>query len=100
VRNLLSLVGLVVVVFLGLGWYLNWYSFAVQPGTDGKQRIQVDVDTRKITDDAQRARERVGKVLASDPNAATVPTQSANDLMGPPVPPNFQRPGTQPTGKR
>jgi len=27
-RNLLALVGLATVTFLGLGWYLGWYQFA------------------------------------------------------------------------
>ena len=54
-RNLLALIGAVVVAFVGLGWYLGWYSFALSPSGDGKQRIQVDVDTNKIAEDAKRA---------------------------------------------
>lgn len=105
-RNLLALVGLAVVVFLGLGWYLGWYSFVISPGSEGRQRIQVDLDTHKIAEDAQRAKEKVGKVLAADPNAATAPTaatpptQAGNDLVGPPTPSGFLRSGSQPTGRR
>jgi hypothetical protein len=32
VRNLLALVGLAVVVFVGGGWYFNWYTVKVQAG--------------------------------------------------------------------
>ena len=35
-RNLLALVGFIVVMFAGLGWYFNWYSFNIKASTDGK----------------------------------------------------------------
>lgn len=95
-RNLLSLVGLVVVVFLGLGWYLGWYTFKVAPGSDGGYQFQGDVKAKKIGEDVNQAREKVGKILTSDPKAAAV--EHPDGLMGPPLPPNFQPPKSQPTG--
>ncbi|OWK47404.1 hypothetical protein [Fimbriiglobus ruber] len=86
-RNLLALVGLVVVGFCGLGYYLNWYSFAVEPGLDGKQHIQVDVDTKKITTDAKTFGNRVEKVVenAQKSNGSELKT-GTSDFVGPPAP--------------
>jgi hypothetical protein len=80
VRNLLALLGFAVLIFIGLGWYLGWYTFTVKPGSDGKIQFQGDVNTIKIRDDAQTAKERVGKILQSD--SPSVPT----DFVGPPSP--------------
>lgn len=79
-RNLLALLGLAIVTFFGLGWYLGWYSIAVEAGTDGKQKVQLDVDTKKITDDAKKGLQKVEKFREgtsnSSPEAAGSPTPS------------------------
>jgi len=55
-RNLLALIGLVVVLFLGLGWYLDWYSF--RPTTvltdPGRKTYTIDINAKKIGDDVGR----------------------------------------------
>lgn len=73
-RNLLALVGLAVVGFFGLGWYLGWYSVGVAPAPDGKKRISFDVDTAKMANDAKRAGDKVGALLQ---NAGAPPTAPA-----------------------
>lgn len=73
-RNLLALIGLAVVLFFGLGWYFNWYSFAVQPGVDGQRRIELNVNTNKIVSDTKSGVETVGEVIknrSSDETPAT-----------------------------
>lgn len=60
---MLALVGLALVVFLGVGYYLNWYSFASQPSSEGHQRFQIDVNSKKIGQDAQRGVEAASKKL-------------------------------------
>ncbi|VTS02530.1 RodZ family helix-turn-helix domain-containing protein [Tuwongella immobilis] len=62
-RNLLALVGLVVVVFGGLGSYLGWYKVTRQPSTDGEVHLGVKVDTSKIKQDAHNAIERGGEII-------------------------------------
>ncbi|MCZ2342489.1 MAG: hypothetical protein LC104_11950 [Bacteroidales bacterium] len=62
-RNLLALIGLAVVLFFGLGWYFNWYSFAVLPGADGQKRIELNVNTNKIVNDTKSGVETVGEVI-------------------------------------
>ena len=58
-RNLLALIGLALVVFLGLGNYLGWYKFSSSTGLDGKQHISFDVDTKKIAADSKEGLEKV-----------------------------------------
>lgn len=99
-RNLLALVGLAVVVFLGLGWYLGWYSFVLTPGSDGGYQFQGVVKSKKIGEDVQQAREKVGKILSAGPTEATPPTQPGNEFVGPPLPSSLLQSRTQSTGRR
>jgi hypothetical protein len=62
-RNLLALVGLLVVGGAGLGWYLGWYKVGVHGGTDGQQRITIDVDTKKASGDTRRFGESVAEFI-------------------------------------
>ena len=81
-RNLLALVGLAVVLFGGCGWYFQWYTFATRTGPDGKRQILLDVDTKKIADDARQLGEKVGH--AADSTAA--PATPAPVVVGPTSP--------------
>ena len=58
-RNLLALVGLLVVGGAGLGWYLGWYKVGVQAGSEGKQLITIDMDTRRAAGDVKKFGESV-----------------------------------------
>lgn len=78
-RNLLALVGLVVVLFLGLGWYLDWYSFRPAPVlTDpGRKTYTIDINTKKITDDVgtklHEGEERLHDFFDNEANRAGTP---------------------------
>lgn len=51
-RNLLALIGLVVVGAAGLGWYLGWYKLDVTRTSDGNLQINTTVDTKKAEADS------------------------------------------------
>ncbi|HET6575151.1 MAG TPA: hypothetical protein VFG68_16205 [Fimbriiglobus sp.] len=87
-RNLLALIGAAVVLFAGLGWYLGWYTFALGPSAGGKQRLQLDVDTGKLTDDVERFGKSIGSAVqrAKDDPAKAQPA----DFVGPPLPPDMK----------
>ena len=76
-RNLFALVGAGTIAFVGLGWYLGWYSLTRQPGaTGGTQRFQVDLNPTKITDDMHKGITRVGEItdrLSDDKSAPKDP---------------------------
>jgi hypothetical protein len=86
-RNLFSLVGFLVVVFLGAGWYLGWYTFAWSSESNGRTKVAFDIDRTKVIDDAKSGAGRVGEFienLKSKPTTSTVP-QDVN-FVGPPMP--------------
>jgi hypothetical protein len=82
VRNLLALVGLVVVGFAGVGYYLNWYHFSWLPGKDGKQQINVEFDTKKIGADGQKGLDQVGEFTKDKLRNEKVVDSS--EFVGPP----------------
>jgi hypothetical protein len=54
-RNLLALLGAALVVFLGLGWYLDWYHITPKPAsTAGHRSIEIDINSKKIGADVER----------------------------------------------
>jgi hypothetical protein len=91
-RNLLALVGLAVVLFAGLGWYLGWYKLSVSKGDDGKLQIKADVDTQKVQDDSgtffKNAATAIGKKLENSGDAKGAPAGTP----GPISPPAPERP--------
>lgn len=50
-RNILALIGLLVVGVAGAGWYLGWYKLSFTREADGNLQIKTDVDTNKVSKD-------------------------------------------------
>jgi len=89
------MVGAFVVAFVGIGWYFQWYQIERQPSADGTQRLQVDIQTKRIIEDGKTALERSSEFIhdlrkgdeknqrllapASLPGP-TIPTQSTNSV--------------------
>ncbi len=90
-RNILALIGLAVVGFAGLGWYFQWYSFASHTGLDGRTKYELDVDTKRIAEDAKTFGSKVSKAVAPEP-ASNAP---APGTVGPPAPPAAPATGVQ-----
>jgi hypothetical protein len=101
VRNLFSLIGFIVVVFFGAGWYLGWYKLAWTTGSDGNPEVKVNVNTGKVKDDVKSGVSRAGEFidsLKSNPNAEKAAKQAADpNFVGPPIPADYVAPG-QPKG--
>ncbi len=85
-RNLLSLVGLVVVLFLGVGWYCNWYTAKILAGTDGRLNVSFDVDQKKVGMDVDTATDKVGKFVSAHTKVEP-PAVAPAEFVGPPAPP-------------
>ena len=62
-RNLFALIGLLVVVVGGAGWYLGWYKVNVSKNPDGNLQIQTDVDTKKLAGDSSAFFQKVGQMV-------------------------------------
>jgi hypothetical protein len=83
-RNLLALIGLVVVGFGGIGWYMGWYHLSVAKSPEGNVEIKVDVDSKKVTDDAGKGiavvGDQVGKVAQDGKAAPSQPAPTSGSL--------------------
>ncbi|HEV3262818.1 MAG TPA: hypothetical protein VG013_38645 [Gemmataceae bacterium] len=63
-RNLLALAALVLLAFVGLGWYLDWYHVKSAPAdTAGHQSVNIDINGAKILDDVHKGEEKIHKVV-------------------------------------
>src|SRR5262245_39724561 len=91
-RNILALIGLVVVVFAGVGWYMGWYKLNYSKSTEGTLQIQTDVDTKKVGADSTEFLKNVGTVIGSHVDKAgkdvqtTPPTTAPGTTPGPVTP--------------
>lgn len=64
-RNLLALVGLVVIGVAGVGWYLGWYKLNVTRTTDGNLQINTTVDTKKAETDSAAFFKNASTIIGS-----------------------------------
>jgi hypothetical protein len=70
-RNLLALGAAALLIFLGLGWYLDWYRLKTTQGEDGHRQINIDLNTNKITEDVNNEKKKVVNWLSKDSNSPT-----------------------------
>lgn len=100
IKNLLALVGLVVVVFVGAGWYLGWYKVAEQSDGQGHPQLRIQVNASQVTSDLHKAEQKVIEDLekakaASTPAAPSAPQQPATSNGAPSSPPSQWTPVQQ-----
>ena len=91
-RNLLALVGLLVVGFAGFGWYLGWYKLSFSRTNEGNLEIKTNVDTKKVgqdaTDAVKNAAASLGEHIVNvQDTKSTAPTTPPGGTPGPMTPP-------------
>jgi hypothetical protein len=111
-KNLLALVGAVVVLVVGLGWYLQWFKFGSESGTPGHPKFNVEVEADKIKADLKKGKATVGEFIKEHENGKGVPGQPTSLPLNPdgtftvpqlpplpplPAPPTPLAPGTVPS---
>jgi hypothetical protein len=62
-RNLLALIGLLVVAFAVIGWYCGWYTISVNREPDGNLHIKTTVDTDKASAETSAFFKKVGEMV-------------------------------------
>ena len=62
-RNLLALIGAVVVGFAVVGWYLGWYQLGVTKSTEGNMNVETQVNTKTVVDDSGAAIKKAGELV-------------------------------------
>ncbi|MDB5308399.1 MAG: hypothetical protein JWO38_2601 [Gemmataceae bacterium] len=91
-RNLLALVGALVIGFGGLGWYMGWYQIHIAKTPEGNIRVETDVDTKKVTQDSGTALKQVGTFVGEKMDQAGQTAQAGQQptpgtTPGPAAPP-------------
>ena len=62
-RNILALLAAMVIMIGGTGWYLGWFSVQSTAGAAGKRQVNIEVDSRKISEDLQKGTEKLQSVI-------------------------------------
>jgi hypothetical protein len=84
-KNLLAFLAALVVTVAGVGWYLGWFQLSTTPAAGGHERINIDVNTAKVSKDLQEGeKEVVGKGQELVEKARQ--EGKAEELKGPPTP--------------
>lgn len=94
-RNLLALLGALVVTFLVAGYFLGWYSIQSVPSSPGHHKVNIDVDGTKIRQDLNKSGEQIRDWIGSKTQDSTEkspqtlpplsPATPSTDLTPPPV---------------
>jgi hypothetical protein len=69
-KNILTMAATGLVIFAGLGWYLDWYKVARTTTPDGKQHIVIDVNTPRIKSDIASGTSQVPGYWQTNPGQA------------------------------
>jgi hypothetical protein len=104
-RNLLAFLAAAVLTFLGLGWYLDWYRISSVPEAGGHRKVEIDLNTPKISADVEKGEEKVRKMLeknskkdaAASPEARKGAANSPEVIKKEAVPP---APGNNPSANQ
>src|SRR5215211_7500875 len=91
-RNVLALIGLLVIGFGGLGWYLGWYKLSYSRTPDGHLQVTTDVDTKKVGADSQEFIKNASTVVEKAAQDAKTPAGAPGSTPGPVVPPGTATP--------
>jgi hypothetical protein len=80
-KNLLSMIAAGVLIFAGLGYYLDWYKIQATPGPNGSENVTLNVNRNEIKKDIAIVRDRAGQLIKSTGYAA--PTQPGYPQQNP-----------------
>jgi hypothetical protein len=90
-RNLLALFAMLVLAFLGCGYFLGWYKISSVPGPDGKETLNIQVSPKKVGNDLENIVEKIENTFEKK-----TPTTTSHGpqppLPGAPSSPNVERP--------
>jgi hypothetical protein len=62
-KNLLAFLAAAVIMFGGVGWYLDWFQVFHGPAAAGHHVFSVDLDAAKMQADVRKGEEKVADVI-------------------------------------
>jgi hypothetical protein len=65
-RNLLAVLALATLVFVGVGYSCGWYSIQSETASPGRSAFRVEIDRTKIGQDLMEGARKVQRVLSKD----------------------------------
>ena len=84
-RNMLALLATAAITFIGLGWYLDWYSVQTGVAPSGHRSVSIDLNSPKIASDVskglQKGEAKLQSVLQNRTSASPPPSN-----IGPQMP--------------
>jgi hypothetical protein len=87
-KNIITMAATGLVIFAGLGWYLDWYKVASRTTPDGNKHFDIEVNTKRIESDIEKGRNQVTGYLNNNalggfpPGVA--PPAGINPIRNPP----------------
>jgi hypothetical protein len=75
---MLSFLAAAVLVFLGLGWYFNWYQVRAVPTGQGHESYTIDIDKAKIGKDVHKFEKSI-EDKRQQHDAAATPSKERTD---------------------
>ncbi len=96
-RNLLALAAAALLAFVVVGYFLDWYHIASKPTTTG-QDYEVQVNSPKISEDLNKGKEKLRKILnKNESNTTPTPTPAHQTVVPAGVPASFPAPSSDGT---
>ncbi|HKB36911.1 MAG TPA: hypothetical protein VKD72_10685 [Gemmataceae bacterium] len=62
-RKLMLLLLVVLLGIVAVGWFFEWYQVSVSGTSEGHQVVSIDINTPKIGNDLETAKQRVLQIL-------------------------------------
>jgi hypothetical protein len=79
-RNFLAFLAAAIIVVGGVGWYLDWFKLSTKPNGDGHRKVELDVDTPKVSHDVTNAVEKSRDYIEKEKSAAPKPEEKGVEI--------------------
>lgn len=91
-RNLLAFVAAAAITFVGLGYYLGWYTVRSEASAYGHRTVNIDVNTPKVLDDVHKGVQKGEAKLDQVLQGKSQKTATAGPSLDIPPPSSAQTP--------
>lgn len=83
-RNMLAFLAFLLLGFLGLGWYLDWYRIDKISTGSGRSSFQIEIDRNKIGEDSRKilkqGSEKIQEALDEHKKAADTDSRAKTNM--------------------
>jgi hypothetical protein len=87
-RNLLAFLAAALLLFLGAGWFLDWYKIQGDSTPEGHHHVNIDINGPKIGEDLRKGKQKLQRVLDGAKDESGKPTEDGKHEGGKKEPAN------------